>query len=471
MKTLLLSLAFLGLCTSGFCQITFTPNFIDNNQTTANAANSVTTADFDGDGDNDVVGASFQSDIFSLYRNDGSGNFTQETIDNSPTFANGARFVTSFDLDEDGDIDVLATASTSNVYLWFENNGLGVFTPNIIDGSALALEAYAIDAADFNNDGTMDIVGGANSGDALAVFSNDGSENFTLLTDLSANGNLVNDIRVVKAVDLNEDSFMDIVVAAFTGDTFSWFQGDGSGQFTPNIIDNTPNADGATGMQITDLDGDGDLDIAAASNNANQFLWYENDGSENFTAQIIDNTSPFTIGPRGIAIVDLEQDGDMDILGAAITGDAFTWYENDGSGGFTIDLISNDPTYANGAFAITAADVDGDLVDDIIVAANISDAFSWFKTEGVVVLSNPENFLSEIAVYPNPVNDKLTIDMGDSTRLDNFQISDVNGRIILKGDVSKLKHLEIDFQKITTGIYFLTAETDKGSFTKKVIKN
>ncbi len=470
MKSTLLHLFILSLSVTVSGQITFTPNLIDNNQITSNAANSVTSADFDGDGDIDIVGAAFQSDIFSLYRNDGTGNFTQETIDNSATFSNGARFVIAFDLDEDGDIDVLATASTADIYLWFENDGSGIFTPHIIDGSALASEAYAIDAADFNNDGTMDIVGGANAGDALAVFSNDGNENFTLLSNLSANANLTNGVRVVKAVDLNEDTFMDIVVAAFTGDTFSWFEGDGSGDFTTHTIDDTPNADGATGMQIADLDGDGDLDIAAASNNANQFLWYENDGNENFTVHIIDNTSPFTIGPRGIAVVDLEQDGDMDILGAAITGDAFTWYENDGAGNFTLALISNDATYANGGFAITAADVDGDQVDDIITAANISDAFSWFKTDGVILL-NPEVSQSEFAVYPNPVNQKLTIKLAEAITLHNFQLYDTNGRMILNKSISQTGTVQIDLQNMVSGLYILSAETSKGRITKKIIKD
>tara|TARA_R110002072_G_scaffold14307_1_gene59571 strand:- start:5688 stop:7100 length:1413 start_codon:yes stop_codon:yes gene_type:complete len=469
MKTQLLYLFLFLFATTGISQISFSPNLIDNDQATSNAANSVTAADFDNDGDIDIVGAAFQSDIFSLYRNDGSGNFTQETIDNSPTFSDGARFVTSFDLDEDGDMDVLATASTADVYLWFENDGTGLFTPHIIDSSALANEAYAIDAADFNNDGTMDIVGGANAGDALAVFNNDGNENFTLLTNLSANANLTDGVRVVKAADLNEDGFMDIVVAAFSGDTFSWFEGDGQGSFTPHPIDSSVNADGATGIQIADFDNDGDLDIAAASNSANQFLWYENDGDENFTTNIIDNTSPFTVGPRGVAIVDLEQDGDMDILGAAITGDAFTWYENDGNGNFTLALISDDVTYANGAFAITAADVDGDQVDDIITAANISDAFSWFKTEGVI-LANLENFLSGVAVFPNPTTHKITVQVPADTHLQSMQIIDMQGKIVFLDNSEHSEYVNINLEELASGVYYLSAETNKGNFTKKVIK-
>jgi hypothetical protein len=450
-------------------QISFTANIIDNNQATANAANSVTTADFDGDGDIDVVGAAFQADVFSLYRNDGNGNFSRETIDNSAA-SDGPRFVTSFDLDQDGDVDVLAAASTANNYLWFENDGSGTFSLHIIDNSPLSNEAYAIDAADFNLDGTMDIVGGANNGDALAVYSNDGSENFTLLIDLSAGGNGTNGVRAVQAVDLNDDTFMDILVAAFSGDTYIWFEGAGNGQFTPHVIDDSPDADGATGIDAADLDADGDLDIVGASNNADQYVWYENDGNENFSVHIIDNTSNLSIGPRGIAVVDLDNDGDIDVLGAAITGDAFAWYENDGTGNFITGTISVDPTYSNGAFAITTGDINGDQVEDIVTAANIADVFSWFETEGVV-LSVSENILSVVKIYPIPVSKTLTIEVSENVIVLSIQFTNSQGRVIFEELTSKTGTFEIDVEKFASGIYFLSAETNRGKMTSKFIKN
>lgn len=468
MKRVLLITVFIFTVSLINGQITFDPNLVDNDQTTANAANTVTSGDFDGDGDIDFIGGSFQSDYYSLYINDGAGNFTRNSIDNGAT-ADGARFVTAFDLDEDGDLDFLAASSTANAYLWYENDGAGLFSVHVIDSSSLANEAYAVAAADFNNDGTMDVVGGANAGDALAIFSNDGNEVFSIWSVLSVGDNRTNGVRVVKATDLDLDGDPDILVAAFSGDTFSWYENDGNGIFTPHTIDDTPNADGATGIEAVDLDGDGDLDLAAASNNANHFLWYENDGNESFTAHIIDNTSNYSIGPRGLSVVDLEQDGDMDIITAAVTGDAFAWYENDGLGNFTGDLISDDPTYTNGAFAIVADDVNGDLVDDIIVAANISDAFSWFETQGVIILGTTAEILEQVVLYPNPMQDVLNIRLPAALGAVRLTIHDNTGKLILERSIDASVS-GIDINEISSGIYYASLITSEGTTTTKLIK-
>src|SRR5690606_27062183 len=151
-----------------------------------------------------------------------------------PATADGARFVTSMDLDEDGDMDVLATASTADVYVWYENDGNGTFTTHLIDGSGLASEAYGIDAADFDQDGDLDIVGGANASDTVIVYANDGDENFSILADLSG-GPQTEGVRAVEAFDLDMDGDMDILVAANDQDTYSWFENDGTGVFTNHI--------------------------------------------------------------------------------------------------------------------------------------------------------------------------------------------------------------------------------------------
>ncbi len=455
--------------TTTTAQITFTPAFIDNSETTANAANSVTAADFNNDGNIDVAGAAFQSDIFSVYLNDGTGNFTQQTIDIDPVTANGARFVLSKDLDQDGDQDILATSSTADHYLWYENDGNAAFTKHVIDNSSLANEAYGIDAADFNQDGHLDIVGGANSGDALAIFSNDGSQNFLLFSDLSTGNAFTDGVRAVKAVDLDQDGDPDILVAANSGDTYSWFENDGSGVFTPHVIDNSTNANGASQIQAADLDGDGDLDVLGASNLGDVFLWFENDGSQNFTSHIIDN-SMFANGPRGLAVVDLEQDGDIDVLTATISGDVFAWYENDGAGNFTPALISNDQNHTSGAFAITAADIDNDLVDDIIVAANVADAFSWFKTEGVVILGTDESNVGQFQLYPNPASEVIQFTLPNGVLISEITITDVSGKRIMDVSEAAINNQSIKTNKLSNGLYLISFVTDKGTVSKRFIK-
>ena len=69
-------------------------------------------------------------------------------------------------------------------------------------------------------------------------------------------------------------------------DKIAWYENDGAGNFTKYTIDN--NLDGAMHVHITDINGDGNMDIAASAVVADQIVWYENDGVENFTKHIVD---------------------------------------------------------------------------------------------------------------------------------------------------------------------------------------
>ena len=47
------------------------------------------------------------------------------------------------------------------------------------------------------------------------------------------------------------------------------------------------NADGASSVYAIDVDGDGDIDVLSASQNDDKIAWYENDGSQSFTERVI----------------------------------------------------------------------------------------------------------------------------------------------------------------------------------------
>ncbi|KGE86779.1 hypothetical protein IX84_19245, partial [Phaeodactylibacter xiamenensis] len=76
-----------------------------------------------------------------------------------------------------------------------------------------------------------------------------------------------------------------------------------------------------------DLDGDGDADVLSASSNDDKIAWYENDGSGNFGAQQVITTS--ANGARSVYAMDLDGDGDADVLSASEADDKIAWYEND----------------------------------------------------------------------------------------------------------------------------------------------
>ena len=78
-------------------------------------ARSVHVADFDGDGDNDVVGAALTSNEVIWWRNDGGDPilWTEITIANS---FRGSHRVYACDLDLDGDHDILGVAYSDYTY-------------------------------------------------------------------------------------------------------------------------------------------------------------------------------------------------------------------------------------------------------------------------------------------------------------------------------------------------------------------
>ena len=70
-------------------------------------------------------------------------------------------------------------------------------------------------------------------------------------------------------------------------------------------------ADGAYSVYAVDMDGDGDMDVLSASYTDDKIAWYENDGDESFTAADIATSAD---GALSVYAVDMDGDGDMDVL-------------------------------------------------------------------------------------------------------------------------------------------------------------
>ena len=122
--------------------------------------------------------------------------------------------------------------------------------------------------------------------------------------------------------------------ASFWDDKIAWY--DNNGQvFTTNTI--TTGADGAQRVYAVDMDGDGDIDVLSASFIDDKIAWYENDGNENFTTHTITTDAN---GARSVYAVDMDGDGDMDVLSASCNDNKIAWYENLSPVG--IEAISNE---------------------------------------------------------------------------------------------------------------------------------
>ena len=164
--------------------------------------------DYDNDGDSDVFISKCSGPPCELHRNDGNGIFTDISaiagINVTPiqTWSSGIA-----DFDNDGDMDIIITAS-AGTHKFFKNNldttntTEEAFT-NITAGSGWDTNPTTnIDniAYDFDNDGFVDVLGGGNK----IMFNNQGTNTFTSVVYSGT-------ISVGGVGDLNNDGFLDIL--------------------------------------------------------------------------------------------------------------------------------------------------------------------------------------------------------------------------------------------------------------------
>ncbi len=342
--------------------------------------------DMNGDGHLDMV--SFRQGNYSTnghydiiwWENDGNQNFTDHLIEDYEfKWPASPNQLTLGDLNGDGHIDILADSDGGTLgdpeFTWYKNNGDETFTLKTIFtglmGPTYSAVTYQSRVADFNEDGDLDfiIVTNAVVGNYL-WYENNGDETFTQhVVDASASAN-----HLVLG-DINGDGHID-VLGGYTPENILWWENDGTGTFTQHTIPTT--YDYPSFFQLVDIDADGDVDLLSGKityANDNKIYWRENDGDGNFTPhQIEANLQVLT----GLDAIDFNQDGYMDIVATSrnqgnIGLDRLVWYENDGNKNFTkhtipatIDDLHYDYYLPYGQPELDR-DIDEDCVPDILV--------------------------------------------------------------------------------------------------------
>ena len=116
-----------------------------------------------------------------------------------------------------------------------------------------------------------------------------------------------------------------------------------------------------SGIAIADLDGDGDTDLACAAFTQNKVYWLRNEGGFAFTP--VDIATGLS-GVTRVLAADYDADGDVDIATAVQTGGAYRFLRNNGSGTFANELLAT----GNTPRRIVNADIDQDGDTDILYA-------------------------------------------------------------------------------------------------------
>lgn len=183
--------------------------------------------------------------------------------------------------------------------------------------------------------------------------------------------------------------------------------------FTEHII--TSGFNGACYVFAIDLDSDGDMDVLGAAEYANSLAWWENDGAQNFTEHTIIDNYDFA---RTVKAADVDSDGDIDVLGAATDANDISWWENDGNENFTRHILN--ANFEEAKF-VHAADVDSDGDMDILGAAYYSD-ITWWENDGSQNFTEHTvdgDFNGAISVYTIDVDQDGDVDILGTAHLDD----------------------------------------------------
>ncbi len=370
------------------------------------SAQSLTTADLNGDGRLDIVTSNSYYKTVSVLFNNGDGFATAVVyaVGESP------RSVAAADVNGDGYTDLVIANNSNNSVSVLLNNGADIFTEH--KEYALGGYSQSFAVADLNGDGNADIVDIINAYNSsyyasrpfLSILLNNGAGVFPADPDYYAIGS--SQSMVVE--DFNGDGFADIVLQNNGYDPnglFSVWLNNGDGTFAPTT--SSPfgsSVSYSTTLAASDVNGDGKADILMAgrdySKNSAVVSIFLNNGDGTFAPKTdYAYTTNSNSSSSAVTTTDLNGDGDADIILTSIdystNTSTLSVLLNNGDGTF-----EESTEYKTGGLtsAITLADLNSDGVADIVTTG--SDSTGSF----VSVLQNTSKHVPTAFIEHTPVS-------------------------------------------------------------------
>ncbi|MFT7619836.1 MAG: hypothetical protein ACI97A_003493 [Planctomycetota bacterium] len=367
-------------------------------------------ADFDGDGDQDLLrantGLALQGTVTVLL-NDGTGSFTDGP--QTPLFANYAEPAAVADYTGDGVADMAVIAPVSAV-----PSGPGIFIhPGLSGGNFgvpifIPLEggAFSIDSGDVNGDGRVDLAilnfDQVTRQKRLRWFVSTIGNVFTPSAGLTF-GLFSNGPFKIKVADVDADNVPDVVgsgvspAAVMLFPTFAGDLTDGADITMPLGFNSDPR------MSLGDFNGDGLIDIFTHESVVGgiQTAVALNGGVSAWTAGPVTFFADVALGE--IFHADWDNDGDVDafVRGSPDFGGDYSLLVNDGAGTFTLGFNRQTSSLANGGAGF--ADLDSDGFIDFVGANDI-----WFGSGSPVDHHIPVGtFANLVADYDRDGDDDI----------------------------------------------------------------
>ncbi|SET44320.1 FG-GAP-like repeat-containing protein [Hymenobacter actinosclerus] len=316
-------------------------------------SNSLTVGDLNNDGNPDFI----TNDGY-VHLNSGGGSFRAGTRVPVSSLYGTTPGLALGDLNNDGKLDIVTNGGSV-----FLNNGLATFTEQSIFINKTAIIPN-LTLGDLDGDGDLDLLLLKSSADSLYIRFNDGTGRFPTYQGIRL------DYRPTGVItgDVDNDGDLDVIVACggLTGPNANSLNicfNNGQGLLTRVVRLPTASGD-IQRVVLGDLDNDGDLDLA--TNNGSV---YRNDGQGNFLS------SQKIPACWDLALGDVDADGDLDLVlvGSPISSAPFSAVLlNDGQATFSTGVAPASLPAARDGLALTDVDGDGDL--DLLVVASDENA-------------------------------------------------------------------------------------------------
>ncbi len=422
----------------------------------------VSTADIDGDGNQDIVTASPGNNTIAWYKNIGNSNSFEPKIIITNAL-NDTDYVSTSDINQDGDMDILALSPSANQIVWFENlDGNGTFSNKNIINNTQDVPKTVI-GSDIDGDGDNDILACSRLDNTIAWYENVGGQgNFSGMNIITSTADTAIGMDVA---DIDGDGDMDVVSdSSSIVNTPSWYRNmNGEGTFGGEHIIASDNY-GLMLVKLADINNDGANDVVSMEFGGNTIAWFENlNGTGTFATKQIISTD--VTHPIQVEIGDIDNDGNKDIVSVSTVDNKVAWYKNDGTGNFGSQIIIDD-TFINGR-GLSLSDIDNDGYLDI-VASNIdpdTKSLVWYKNQTYLGIEDqPSRALS---LYPNPATEVLQINNPNNVVIKQVKVYNLLGKEVLQ---VQDRSNDIVISRLHPGVYFVKLITQEGVKTAKIMK-
>jgi hypothetical protein len=434
--------------------------------------------DFDGDGDLDLYVVTGAGQANRLYENTGNSFYTEiGAAAGVADLANG-RAVVWADYDNDGDADMFVSnyAGPDRLY---RNNGSGTFTDvAVAAGLAYVGKCHSAAWADYDNDGHLDLFV-CNYGTEILpnpnlLYQNNGDGTFDEVAGTAGVADPSMPALACAWIDYDNDNDVDLYIAYDKLKGNILYRNDGDGTFTDvSAASNTGIQFNAMGVAVADYDQNGHLDMYITNGpEGNELL--HNNGDGTFTHKAITLGVAVNRIGWGTAFLDYDNDGDDDLY-------VVNWYPIDQAPqGKNVLFRNNGGTFTDvssavgvgddyPSYAVTVGDYNNNGFPDMFVNnqgapstfyENVPTINHWLKIRTVGVASNRDGIGAKVRVvtgsraqlkdirsgsgYLSSLSPEVDFGLGASTSADTVEITWPSGIVDVFTNVTADQYVKAD---------------------------